>query len=167
MKLSKISWQVKYVQMMNYFLVSKWHPAVCKSMPGLNIIAQFCRSGYTDSFSPWFTWHPLNSLRFAVRSLLRFNWWNWLNTVIPFLIYFVGFGHPHMAIDNAALVLGINAYLNQIQHTHKGNMNYRASDIFIIPRIVDFLLGSELKFLTPGTYLLFFSSIMMVAIALY
>ncbi|MCL4334732.1 MAG: hypothetical protein M1402_01360 [Candidatus Thermoplasmatota archaeon] len=72
-----------------------------------------------------------------------------------------------MAIDNAALVLGINAYLNQIQHTHKGNMNYRASDIFIIPRIVDFLLGSELKFLTPGTYLLFFSSIMMVAIALY
>ncbi|MFG1519552.1 MAG: sulfite exporter TauE/SafE family protein [Thermoplasmataceae archaeon] len=86
---------------------------------------------------------------------------------IPLLIYFVGFDHPHMAIGTTALAVGINAYLNLIPHTIKGNVNYRIGAIFTVPGIVGVLLGSELGLLTPGTYLLFFFGFLMIAIAVY
>ncbi|MEM0157898.1 MAG: sulfite exporter TauE/SafE family protein [Thermoplasmataceae archaeon] len=86
---------------------------------------------------------------------------------IPLLIYFVGYDHPHLAIGTTALAVGVNAYLNLIPHTIKGNVSYKTGLTFTAPGIIGVLIGSELGLITPGQVLLFFFSFLMIAIAIY
>ncbi|MEM0139261.1 MAG: sulfite exporter TauE/SafE family protein [Ferroplasma sp.] len=86
---------------------------------------------------------------------------------VPLFIYFVGIHHPHLAIGTTALAVGITAYINFYQHYKKKNVNFKLGAIFAIIGIIGVLIGSSVGLIIAGGELLFFFSMLMIAIGAY
>lgn len=83
---------------------------------------------------------------------------------VPLLVYVIGL-EPHMAIGTSALVVGINALVNFIDHKKRGHVLLNKSLLFAIPGVVGIIIGSQLGLLTPSSSLLILFALFMIAIA--
>ncbi|VFJ13841.1 putative membrane transporter protein PD_1894 [Candidatus Nitrosocosmicus franklandus] len=83
---------------------------------------------------------------------------------VPLLVYVIGL-EPHMAIGTSALVVGINALVNFIDHKKRGHVLLNKSLLFAIPGVVGTIIGSQLGLLTPPSSLLILFALFMIAIA--
>lgn len=83
---------------------------------------------------------------------------------VPLLVYIIGL-EPHMAIGTSALVVGINALVNFIDHKKRGHVLLNKSFLFAIPGVVGTVIGSQLGLLTPASSLLILFALFMITIA--
>ncbi len=90
---------------------------------------------------------------------------------VPLFLYFVGLSalpnSAHIAIGTTALAVGINAYINSYMHFRKRNIAPRVGAIFAAVGLVGSLVGAYLGHLTPGTSLLTYFAIAMIALGIY
>ena len=84
---------------------------------------------------------------------------------VPLLVYIIGL-EPHMAIGTSALVVGINALVNFIDHKKRGHVLLNKSFLFAIPGVVGTVIGSQLGLLTPASSLLILFALFMITIAI-
>ena len=84
---------------------------------------------------------------------------------VPLLVYVIGL-EPHMAIGTSALVVGINAIVNFIDHKKRGHVLLNKSLLFAIPGVVGTVIGSQLGLLTPASSLLILFAVFMITIAI-
>ncbi|KQB35441.1 MULTISPECIES: sulfite exporter TauE/SafE family protein [Acidiplasma] len=86
---------------------------------------------------------------------------------VPLFIYFVGINHPHLAIGTTALAVGLTAFINFYQHLRKKNVNLKIAPIFALVGVIGVLLGAYVGLKIKGGQLLFFFSMLMIAIGIY
>ncbi len=90
---------------------------------------------------------------------------------VPLFLYFVGLDQlpdaVHIAVGTTALAVGINAYINSYMHFRKRNVAIRVGGLFAIIGVFGSLLGAYLGRITPGTDLLTYFAISMVALGIY
>jgi uncharacterized membrane protein YfcA len=84
---------------------------------------------------------------------------------VPLLVYIIGLD-PHVAIGTSALVVGINALINFIDHKKRGHVLLNKSLLFAIPGVVGTVIGSQLGLLTPASSLLILFALFMITIAI-
>jgi uncharacterized membrane protein YfcA len=84
---------------------------------------------------------------------------------VPLLVYVIGLD-PHVAIGTSALVVGINALVNFIDHKKRGHVLLNKSLLFAIPGVVGTVIGSQLGLLTPASSLLILFALFMITIAI-
>jgi uncharacterized membrane protein YfcA len=84
---------------------------------------------------------------------------------VPLLVYIIGL-EPHMAIGTSALVVGVNALVNFIDHKKRGHVLLNKSLLFAIPGVVGTVIGSQLGLLTPASSLLILFALFMITIAI-
>ena len=90
---------------------------------------------------------------------------------VPLFLYFVGLDNipnaAHIAIGTTALAVGLNAYINSYMHLRKHNVAPRVGGIFAGVGLIGALIGAYLGHITPGTRLLFYFALAMIALGIY
>jgi uncharacterized membrane protein YfcA len=90
---------------------------------------------------------------------------------VPLFLYFVGLSalpnSAHVAIGTTALAVGINAFINSYMHFKKRNIAPRVGAMFAAAGLVGSLIGAYLGHITPGTSLLTYFAIAMIALGIY
>jgi len=90
---------------------------------------------------------------------------------VPLFLYFVGLDRlpnaVHAAIGTTSLAVGINAYINLYMHLRRGNVAVRVGGVFTIFGLAGSIAGAYLGRITPGSYLLTYFAIAMVALGIY
>ena len=90
---------------------------------------------------------------------------------VPLFLYFVGLDKipnaAHIAIGTTALAVGLNAYINSYMHLRKHNVAPRVGGIFAGVGLIGALIGAYLGHITPGTRLLFYFALAMIALGIY
>ncbi|MEZ0248005.1 MAG: sulfite exporter TauE/SafE family protein [Thermoproteus sp.] len=90
---------------------------------------------------------------------------------VPLFLYFVGLSalpnSAHVAIGTTALAVGINAYINSYMHFRRKNIAPRVGAVFAAVGLAGSLIGAYLGHITPGTSLLTYFAIAMIALGVY
>jgi uncharacterized membrane protein YfcA len=81
----------------------------------------------------------------------------------PALLYVVGVTNPHVAIGTGALAVSVNAFINLIIHSRRGNVNWPCALAFAGAGIVGAAIGAALGKLTDAQILLPLFALVMIA----
>ncbi len=85
---------------------------------------------------------------------------------VPLLLYVVGVRDPHVAIGTSALAVGINAIVNLIGHSRRGNIKWPCAAAFAAAGILGAIAGSTLGKAVDGEKLLFLFAFVMAAVGI-
>jgi uncharacterized protein len=83
---------------------------------------------------------------------------------VPLLLYVVGVRDPHVAIGTSALAVGVNAFINLIGHSRRGNVKWPCAAAFAAAGVVGAAAGSTLGKAVDGAQLLVLFAFVMIAV---
>jgi uncharacterized membrane protein YfcA len=84
---------------------------------------------------------------------------------VPLLVYVVGVQSPHVAIGTSAVAVGLNAFINMIDHARRGNVYWPVAIVFAVCGIVGASIGSTIGKNMDGQKLLILFGVLMVVVA--